>query len=162
MKDVLADVDRWTAAGDRVALATVVGVKKSAPRPTGAKLAVSAAGELSGAVSGGCVEGAVVEAAEAVLVRERGITGWFGITPRVRQEIDYEGRLWFDQPVSCELVLERLGTSSATFSFEVRGEDFDGHPGGRAASGRLVVVHAPDPAGRSAPWPAAWRAALGG
>ena len=67
MKDVLADVDAWVARGDDVAIATVVGVKRSAPRPPGAKMAVNARGEVSGAVSGGCVEGAVVEAAEDVL-----------------------------------------------------------------------------------------------
>ena len=42
-------------------------MKRSAPRPPGAKMAVNDAGESSGAVSGGCVEGAVVEVAEEVL-----------------------------------------------------------------------------------------------
>jgi len=67
MKDVLQDVDAWVARGDRVALATVVGVQRSAPRPPGAKMAINDRGEVSGAVSGGCVEGAVVEVAEEVL-----------------------------------------------------------------------------------------------
>jgi len=67
MRDVLEDVDAWTARGDRVALAMVVGVKRSAPRPPGAKMAINDKGEVSGAVSGGCVEGAVVQEAEAVL-----------------------------------------------------------------------------------------------
>jgi xanthine dehydrogenase accessory factor len=67
MRDVLSDVDAWTARGDKVALAMVVGVKRSAPRPPGAKMAISSSGEVSGAVSGGCVEGAVVEVAEKVL-----------------------------------------------------------------------------------------------
>ena len=67
MRDVLSDVDAWTARGDRVALAMVVGVKRSAPRPPGAKMAMNDRGEVSGAVSGGCVEGAVVEVAEEVL-----------------------------------------------------------------------------------------------
>ena len=65
--DVLEDVDGWVAAGDGVAIATVVNVKRSAPRPPGAKMAVSSGGLVSGAVSGGCVEGAVVEVAEAVI-----------------------------------------------------------------------------------------------
>ena len=67
MKDVLTDVDAWVARGDRVALATVIDVKRSAPRPPGAKMAINDKGEVSGAVSGGCVEGAVVEVAEEVL-----------------------------------------------------------------------------------------------
>jgi xanthine dehydrogenase accessory factor len=65
MKDVLADIEAW--GGARVALATVVDVKRSAPRPPGAKMAISERGDVTGAVSGGCVEGAVVEAAREVL-----------------------------------------------------------------------------------------------
>ena len=67
MKDVLEDVDAWVAQGEDVAIATVVAVQRSAPRPPGAKMAVNGSGEVSGAVSGGCVEGAVVEVAESVL-----------------------------------------------------------------------------------------------
>ena len=67
MRDVIEDVDAWVARGDGVALATVINVKRSAPRPPGAKMAVNSRGEVSGAVSGGCVEGAVVEVAEEVL-----------------------------------------------------------------------------------------------
>jgi xanthine dehydrogenase accessory factor len=67
MKDVLKEVARWSEAGERVALATVVGVRRSAPRAPGAKMAVTERGEVAGAVSGGCVEGAVVEAAREVI-----------------------------------------------------------------------------------------------
>jgi xanthine dehydrogenase accessory factor len=67
VKDVVEQVDYWVARGDRVALATVVGVRRSAPRPPGSKMAVNDRGEVYGAVSGGCVEGAVVEVAEKVL-----------------------------------------------------------------------------------------------
>ncbi len=67
MKDVIEDVQAWVDGGDRVAMATVVAVKRSAPRPPGAKMAVNESGDVSGAVSGGCVEGAVVEAATKVL-----------------------------------------------------------------------------------------------
>ncbi len=67
MKDVLEEVDAWVKRGDKVALATVVDVKRSAPRPPGAKMAISDSGAIAGAVSGGCVEGAVVEVAEDVL-----------------------------------------------------------------------------------------------
>jgi xanthine dehydrogenase accessory factor len=67
MRDVIADVDSWVGRGDEVAIATVIDVKRSAPRPPGAKMAVNSRGEVSGAVSGGCVEGAVVAVAEDVL-----------------------------------------------------------------------------------------------
>ncbi|HKF81026.1 MAG TPA: XdhC family protein [Thermoleophilaceae bacterium] len=67
MKDIVKDVTSWSERGDRVAIATVVAVRRAAPRPPGAKMAVSERGEVSGAVSGGCVEGAVVDAAQEVL-----------------------------------------------------------------------------------------------
>ena len=75
MKEVLQDVDRWRAAGHRVAVARVVGVEGSGPRDPGATMVVNDAGEVAGSVSGGCVEGAVVEAALEVLngARERGM-----------------------------------------------------------------------------------------
>jgi len=79
VKDVIEDVNAWLARGERVAIATVVGVKRSAPRPPGAKMAVNAAGDVSGAVSGGCVEGAVVEAAEEVLRGDKPKLLHFGI-----------------------------------------------------------------------------------
>jgi xanthine dehydrogenase accessory factor len=75
MKEVLDDIDRWRAAGRRVAIARVVGVEGSGPRDPGATMVVNDAGEVAGSVSGGCVEGAVVEAALEVLDgrRERGV-----------------------------------------------------------------------------------------
>jgi len=66
VKDVLADIERWRARGDRVAVATVVATRRSAPRPIGSKLAISESGELAGSVSGGCVEGDVFIQAEEV------------------------------------------------------------------------------------------------
>ncbi len=66
VRDVLPAIERWQAAGLRVALATVVRVDGTAPRPAGAKLAVAENGTLAGSVSGGCVEGAVVEEAQAM------------------------------------------------------------------------------------------------
>ena len=67
MKEVLADIERWRARGEKFALATVVATRRSAPRPIGAKLAVSESGEMAGSVSGGCVETDVYEHACEVL-----------------------------------------------------------------------------------------------
>ncbi len=70
MREILEDIDRWQAQGKRVALARVVDVEGSGPRGPGAAMAVSEGGEVAGSVSGGCVEGAVVTEALAVLAGE--------------------------------------------------------------------------------------------
>jgi xanthine dehydrogenase accessory factor len=57
----------WAERSEALAIATVVETKKSAPQPVGTKMAVSAGGEIAGAVSGGCVESAVVEVAERII-----------------------------------------------------------------------------------------------
>jgi xanthine dehydrogenase accessory factor len=75
MKEILDDIEGWRAAGQRVAVARVVGLEGSGPRDPGAAMAVSERGEVAGSVSGGCVEGAVVTEALAVLEgsRPRGV-----------------------------------------------------------------------------------------
>ncbi|WP_145730610.1 XdhC family protein [Nitrospirillum pindoramense] len=60
---ILRTVEGWLAQGRPAAIATVIATWGSSPRPVGSKLAVDAAGTMIGSVSGGCVEGAVVEEA---------------------------------------------------------------------------------------------------
>ena len=67
MQEVLPAIEQWRARGERVALATVVKTLGSAPRGVGAKMAVSQGGSMAGSVSGGCIEGAVAEAAMRTL-----------------------------------------------------------------------------------------------
>lgn len=67
MRDVIDDIDRWQSEDESVAIATVVETWGSAPRGVGAKMALTAEGQISGSVSGGCVEGAVFEAGTEVL-----------------------------------------------------------------------------------------------
>jgi xanthine dehydrogenase accessory factor len=54
----------YLAAGKGTALATVISTWGSAPRPKGAQLAIADDGDFQGSVSGGCVEGAVILAAQ--------------------------------------------------------------------------------------------------
>jgi xanthine dehydrogenase accessory factor len=67
MAEWLPEIDQWRSEGKPVALATVVNVIGSAPRPVGARMAVTDKGQLAGSVSGGCVETAVVLEAQQVL-----------------------------------------------------------------------------------------------
>ncbi len=80
MRDILPTLVRWRSEGRRVAIATVVERRGSAPRDPGASLALNDRGEIAGSVTGGCVEPSVIREAQEVLdggearVREYGIT----------------------------------------------------------------------------------------
>jgi xanthine/CO dehydrogenase XdhC/CoxF family maturation factor len=78
--EILGQAARWHEQGEGVAVATVVSTWGSAPRPVGAKLAVSQSGAFIGSVSGGCVEGAVVTEALAVIRDGKPRLLKFGIT----------------------------------------------------------------------------------
>ncbi len=71
MKEVLDAIEAWRADGRPVAIARVVGLEGSGPRDPGATMVVNDLGEVAGSVSGGCVEGAVVSEALAVLAGDR-------------------------------------------------------------------------------------------
>jgi xanthine dehydrogenase accessory factor len=67
MREILSDIDHWRLQNKRVAIARVVDIEGSGPRDPGAAMAVNQDGEVSGSVSGGCVEGAVVAEALEIL-----------------------------------------------------------------------------------------------
>jgi xanthine dehydrogenase accessory factor len=77
----------WAAEGHQVALATVIETWGSSPRPTGSRMAVTPEGQLAGSVSGGCIEGAVAEAALATLKTGKAETIEFGVTNEMAWEV---------------------------------------------------------------------------
>lgn len=87
MRDVLYDIDRWRAQGKPIALATVIQTWGSAPRGVGAKMAMTPDNEISGSVSGGCVEGAVYETGVEVLRSGRPQLLHFGVADDTAWEV---------------------------------------------------------------------------
>jgi xanthine dehydrogenase accessory factor len=87
MRDIMPSVETWRQKGEAVALATVVETWGSSPRKVGAKMAISDQGEIAGSVSGGCVEGAVVEEALQALERGQGKLLHFGVADETAWEV---------------------------------------------------------------------------
>lgn len=67
-----ATVLEWLAEGRRVAAGLLVGIDGSAPLDAGASMYVDADGTIEGSITGGCVEGAVAQAAQALLAGDGG------------------------------------------------------------------------------------------
>ncbi len=101
--DVLEQVDKWKTAGKGVAIATVITTWGSSPRPVGSQLGVDDTGAMVGSVSGGCIEGAVVQEALASIkdgqprLLDFGVTdeqaGTWASPAAARSSLRREGRL---------------------------------------------------------------------
>jgi xanthine dehydrogenase accessory factor len=87
LRELLPDLENWLAKGERVALATVISTWGSAPRPAGSYMAVSQSGGIAGSVSGGCVEGAVVQASKEVLASGRPQRLHFGVADETAWDV---------------------------------------------------------------------------
>src|SRR5262245_42310933 len=87
MKEILADIEAWQSRGDKIALATVINTWGSSPRAPGSKMVVNQKGEMIGSVSGGCVEGAVVEEALRVIKTGRPKLLHFGVADENAWEV---------------------------------------------------------------------------
>ncbi len=98
MKEILQDLDRWQEQGEELALATLVSVRRSAPRPPGARMLITREGKMAGSISGGCVEGDIVERALQVLADGEPALAEYGIS-------DEQG---FDVGLSCGGEIEVL------------------------------------------------------
>jgi xanthine dehydrogenase accessory factor len=80
VRDVLDELMRRYLAGETAALGTVVATFSSAPRAPGASMLVAQDGEVTGSVSGGCVEGAVYELGQQVIAEGGGVLQRYGVS----------------------------------------------------------------------------------
>ncbi len=138
--DALASAARWVQDA-QVALATVVGTSGSAPRQAGAAMVVAADGRIAGSVSGGCVEAAVVDLAEATLASGEPTLRTFG----------FAADDLFDVGLTCggriEVLVQRVGPDDGLADVAARVARGDAvavvtvleHPDPRRVGERLVV-----------------------
>jgi xanthine dehydrogenase accessory factor len=87
VEDVLAIAAAWEQAGEAVAIATVTETWGSSPRPAGSRMAVTRSGKIAGSVSGGCIEGAVAQAALQALDTGTPALLDFGVTNEMAWEV---------------------------------------------------------------------------
>jgi xanthine dehydrogenase accessory factor len=87
MRDILSDLDHWSAENKSIALATVIQTWGSSPRRAGAKMAITPDGGITGSVSGGCVEGAVFEEGVEALKLNRPRLLHFGVADETAWEV---------------------------------------------------------------------------
>ena len=85
--DVLERAAAWRADGRPVALATVINTWGSSPRPVGSQLAIEQGGAFVGSVSGGCIEGAVIEEAQKSMQDGKTRLLEFGVTDEMAWEV---------------------------------------------------------------------------
>ena len=102
-RDPLLIAEGWVNDGRNVAVATVVETWGSAPRPVGSHLVIDTDGNFSGAVSGGCVEGAVISEAADVIASGEPKMLEFGVADETawRVGLSCGGRI--------QVYLERVG-----------------------------------------------------
>ncbi|MCD4801933.1 MAG: XdhC family protein [Anaerolineales bacterium] len=87
MRELLEQIETWIDSGQSVALATVIKTWGSSPRQVGAGMALTADGGMAGSISGGCVEGAVIDASLEVLKSGKTSRLHFGVADSEAWEI---------------------------------------------------------------------------
>src|SRR6188508_1437979 len=71
IKDIIRAFEESIKQGRQTALATVVHVDGSSYRRAGARMLVTDDGQLTGAISGGCLEGDALRKAQLVMVQQK-------------------------------------------------------------------------------------------
>jgi xanthine dehydrogenase accessory factor len=87
MRDILNDIEKWIDTGETIALATVIQTWGSSPRKVGSHMAFTLSGKITGSVSGGCVENAVIEAGMQVLKTNHPQLLHFGVADETAWEV---------------------------------------------------------------------------
>jgi xanthine dehydrogenase accessory factor len=135
MRDVLDELYRRWSAGERVGLGTVVATFHSAPREPGSAMLVAGDGEVSGSVSGGCVEGAVYELAQEVIQDGDSVLQRYGVS-------DDDA---FAVGLTCGGILDVFVESVDRESFPELSDVVQSVRDGRPVAVAKVIAH-PDPA----------------
>ena len=87
MAEILAQARAWLADGRPIALACVASTWGSSPFPVGSLMVIANDGSFVGAVSGGCVEAAVIAEAGAVIATARPKLLSFGVSNETAWEV---------------------------------------------------------------------------
>ena len=135
MRDVMRELLSWWEAGETVGVGTVVATFRSAPRPAGASMLVGPDGTAVGSVSGGCVEGAVYEEAQAVVESGVPVLERYGVS-------DEDA---FAVGLTCGGILDVFVEKVSRETFPELGEIAADVEAGRPVALATVVEH-PDPA----------------
>jgi xanthine dehydrogenase accessory factor len=122
MREILTDVHQWKKEGKEIALATVIKTWGSSPRKAGAHMAINSNGEFTGSVSGGCIEGAVVEIGLEVIKLNKSGLHHFGISDDNAWEVGLAcgGEIdVFVQPFETEMIetISSLIVKDESFSY---------------------------------------------
>lgn len=137
MRDVLGALLAWWEAGETVGVGTVVATFQSAPRPAGASMLVGPDDSAVGSVSGGCVEGAVYDLAQAVVASGEPVLERYGVS-------DDDA---FAVGLTCGGILDVYVEKVSRETFPELGEIAADVDAGRPVALATVIEH-PDPAWR--------------
>jgi xanthine dehydrogenase accessory factor len=124
MREIIGIAKQWKDAGKDVALATVIKTWGSSPRKAGAHMAINSEGDFTGSVSGGCIEGVVIEEALSTKLLHFGVAddmAW-EVGLACGGEIDV-----FIQPFNSDIVNKVFTLidkdAPFTYSFVIEGHD---------------------------------------